>query len=237
MNLAMKKKIESFQERKTNILSFHEFLAEKRGSKSGKDPCWSGYRQVGTKTKNGRLVPNCVPIGKSKTSLKENDEIEVMISGFEDLGINEKPKVWFIDWESNVDGRCRNLWIVEGYTRPKVISKIAEVLGLEDGLDQEDWENFLNLVKEDKHGIWGELVQSVQESNYREDEENLLGVHVMDHPKPSAIHLEPRSLTLYGDYNSSSENARLVREADQNLKSWFGLSLGSIEGLKSDHWI
>lgn len=25
------------------------------------DPCWSGYHMVGTKTKNGKEVPNCVP--------------------------------------------------------------------------------------------------------------------------------------------------------------------------------
>lgn len=30
------------------------------------DPCWANYKQVGTKTKNGRTVPNCVPAGKSK---------------------------------------------------------------------------------------------------------------------------------------------------------------------------
>lgn len=27
--------------------------------------CWKGYKQVGTKEKNGRQVPNCVPIKKS----------------------------------------------------------------------------------------------------------------------------------------------------------------------------
>ena len=32
--------------------------------------CWSGYKQVGMKEKNGRKVPNCVPIKKS------NDETE-----------------------------------------------------------------------------------------------------------------------------------------------------------------
>ena len=25
------------------------------------DPCWDGYQQLGTKTKNGKEVPNCVP--------------------------------------------------------------------------------------------------------------------------------------------------------------------------------
>lgn len=31
-----------------------------------KDPCWKNYKQVGMKNKNGKQVPNCVPIGKSK---------------------------------------------------------------------------------------------------------------------------------------------------------------------------
>lgn len=36
--------------------------AANEGLKDPKDnPCWSGYHPVGTKTKNGRTVPNCVP--------------------------------------------------------------------------------------------------------------------------------------------------------------------------------
>jgi hypothetical protein len=34
--------------------SFKQFL-------EANDPCWAGYRQVGTKKKGGREVPNCVP--------------------------------------------------------------------------------------------------------------------------------------------------------------------------------
>tara|TARA_Y100001936_G_scaffold229885_1_gene252469 strand:+ start:339 stop:554 length:216 start_codon:yes stop_codon:yes gene_type:complete len=30
------------------------------------NPCWKGYEMVGTKMKNGKEVPNCVPIKKSK---------------------------------------------------------------------------------------------------------------------------------------------------------------------------
>lgn len=26
------------------------------------NPCWSGYKQVGTKKKDGKIVPNCVPV-------------------------------------------------------------------------------------------------------------------------------------------------------------------------------
>ena len=31
----------------------------------GDDPCWKNYEMVGTKTKNGKEVPNCVPKAKS----------------------------------------------------------------------------------------------------------------------------------------------------------------------------
>jgi len=30
------------------------------------DACWEGYEAVGTKKKNGKEVPNCVPKGKKK---------------------------------------------------------------------------------------------------------------------------------------------------------------------------
>jgi hypothetical protein len=48
-------------------------LAEKRDRSPGKisrseDPCWSGYHMVGTKKKNGREVPNCVPGEKGATN-------------------------------------------------------------------------------------------------------------------------------------------------------------------------
>lgn len=39
--------------------SFKTFLEENKG------PCWKGYRQLGMKKKNGRDVPNCVPVGES----------------------------------------------------------------------------------------------------------------------------------------------------------------------------
>lgn len=36
-----------------------------------KDPCWKGYTQVGSKSKGGKSVPNCVP-SKGKKVPKSN---------------------------------------------------------------------------------------------------------------------------------------------------------------------
>jgi hypothetical protein len=49
----LKKRTQEMKESK--LLSFNEFLAEKKG------PCWPGYKQVGLKKKGGKTVPNCVP--------------------------------------------------------------------------------------------------------------------------------------------------------------------------------
>jgi len=35
--------------------------------KSKDDPCWKDYVKLGTKTKGGKSVPNCVPKAKKKT--------------------------------------------------------------------------------------------------------------------------------------------------------------------------
>jgi hypothetical protein len=42
--------------------TFKQFLEEvKKPTGKLKDACWKGYTAVGTKEKNGRTVPNCVP--------------------------------------------------------------------------------------------------------------------------------------------------------------------------------
>lgn len=47
------------------------------GLKDPKDnPCWKGYKPVGTKKKNGRTVPNCVPkesVAEERTEVKDKD--------------------------------------------------------------------------------------------------------------------------------------------------------------------
>ena len=37
------------------MLTFKEYIIE------SEDPCWKGYHQLGTKKKNGKEVPNCIP--------------------------------------------------------------------------------------------------------------------------------------------------------------------------------
>jgi hypothetical protein len=39
-----------------------------------KDACWKGFTAVGMKTKNGRQVPNCVPVKKKKKKTVDHGE-------------------------------------------------------------------------------------------------------------------------------------------------------------------
>ena len=41
------------------------------------DPCWDGYVQLGTKKKDGKEVPNCVPIEEAM----EMDGVELIMEG------------------------------------------------------------------------------------------------------------------------------------------------------------
>lgn len=43
-----------------------------------KDPCWDGYEMVGTKMKNGKKVPNCVP-KKKKKKIEESETTSASI--------------------------------------------------------------------------------------------------------------------------------------------------------------
>jgi hypothetical protein len=47
-------------------VKFHKYekqgVAEETKKMKGKDPCWTGYKMIGTKEKGGRQVPNCVPV-------------------------------------------------------------------------------------------------------------------------------------------------------------------------------
>ena len=54
-NYLEKLKARTQEMKESKLLSFNEFLSEKKG------PCWPGYKQVGLKKKGGKTVPNCVP--------------------------------------------------------------------------------------------------------------------------------------------------------------------------------
>ncbi len=59
-----------------------------------KSPCWDGYEQIGTKTKDGKEVPNCVPLKQELTdemasAILENLEYETIGDDYELVDVRE----------------------------------------------------------------------------------------------------------------------------------------------------
>lgn len=44
--------------------AYYDAKRDMKEEKKNDDPCWGGYEQYGTKKKNGKTVPNCVPVKK-----------------------------------------------------------------------------------------------------------------------------------------------------------------------------
>ena len=57
------------------MLSYKEYLSEKKKGNL-KDACWSGYEAIGMKDKNGKKVPNCVPVKEDLDIPKDAPSVE-----------------------------------------------------------------------------------------------------------------------------------------------------------------
>lgn len=57
--------------------SFKQFVTEGENKQvEGGDPCWSGYEMVGKKKKNGKTVPNCVPVKEDWQKVNRQDKTD-----------------------------------------------------------------------------------------------------------------------------------------------------------------
>lgn len=57
----VKEAINAAQQAAIAIAKKKEKEEVKEETMKGKDPCWTGYKMLGTKNKNGKQVPNCIP--------------------------------------------------------------------------------------------------------------------------------------------------------------------------------
>jgi hypothetical protein len=77
-------KIERLEKILANLKQQRELAeADKTPGKidSSEDPCWKGYHMVGTKNKNGRQVPNCVPGAKGAANEDKSSGVRVQRQG------------------------------------------------------------------------------------------------------------------------------------------------------------
>jgi hypothetical protein len=69
---------------KTKRVNLKEFksLIKQIIKEESENPCWKGYQQIGTKMKNGKEVPNCVPIIKEESEYKFDNMVTAFVDEY-----------------------------------------------------------------------------------------------------------------------------------------------------------
>lgn len=71
-------------------------LSEADKKMKGADPCWKGYEMIGTKKKNGKEVPNCVPKTEEFDAVTEGESQKVTLDQIKKMltqpGLTDKDK-------------------------------------------------------------------------------------------------------------------------------------------------
>jgi len=135
------------------MLNMHHNEAVDEGLKDPKDnPCWDGYKPVGTKKLRGKTVPNCVPESvnegvnlnsdhyKALTDIElntKNRDMTTQNDGYGPLNPldekgskkfwDEKAKMWKTTIEAAKEARCGNCAFFN--QSPPVMKKIADGIG------------------------------------------------------------------------------------------------------------
>ena len=118
--------------------------------KEMENPCWKGYEMVGTKKKDGREVPNCVPVKEnivSETTGREAKEI-ARLTGTRDSIVQK-----FID-DFNLNAKNLFNFIAKG--KEKVRKDFATAMSGRPG----------NKYQGDFVGMFGEDINSDDDVNY-----------------------------------------------------------------------
>ena len=120
------------------------------------NPCWKGYEMVGTKTKNGKEVPNCVPINEETAVYKDWDEftnpdyILVTLKNGKKLKIQQKS----IKGGKNVYLAILKAFNDENYPiTNKLVTGMVDRLG-ESAMCNECWETEDELECDDNGNCW-----------------------------------------------------------------------------------
>ena len=92
-----------------------------------KKPCQAGYEQYGMKTKDGKQVPNCIPIKMT------DDETKNILGSLSDSGVKMSDDYVFvdeIDQDSDLDNKDWANYLIK--EKKSTLSKIKGLLGLKD---------------------------------------------------------------------------------------------------------
>jgi hypothetical protein len=98
--------------------SLRNKIAEAKKMK-GEDPCWDDYKMIGTKTKNGREVPNCVPkesVAEGKEEQEYDYEGDMAMSDLRSILHNAKTVHDMLEPNTNIPEWCQSkITLAEDY--------------------------------------------------------------------------------------------------------------------------
>tara|TARA_R110000782_G_scaffold31693_2_gene77702 strand:- start:1299 stop:3407 length:2109 start_codon:yes stop_codon:yes gene_type:complete len=95
-----------------------------------KSPCWDGYEQYGTKMKDGKEVPNCIPLSTDLSS----DNVKVVLGSLAETGVQMNDD-WQVVDELDEDSEYSNEDWANFLIKEKpetTLSKIKRIVGLKD---------------------------------------------------------------------------------------------------------
>lgn len=84
------------------LYNFSQFLKE------AKNPCWTGYRQIGTKNKKGRKVPNCVPVKESDDEKTYSFDELTPEAQENAISLNREKSIEGFDWWEDLTSKFEN---------------------------------------------------------------------------------------------------------------------------------
>jgi len=166
----------------------------------------------------------------------ESEEIEDLISGFEDLGINQPLESWVLDmgsWNEEVSNRF--LFVCIAHTRSEAAGLIFNYYDkdlIDEYIDEEEREKIFQSIQNGSFSFQEAIELMNREDDSREVSDSsqfeIKGVYVLGRntssKKQGIYHIE-----LYRNTMSLDEILDNVKKVDQELMGLVGKNLDSIE--------
>lgn len=156
--------------------------------------------------------------------LTENSEEEInsTISGFEDLGINDPPQVWFFSCDSRADGFIEELLVVEATTEIKAIKMVLNHFGI-DYEEEEDGSistEYFDSIKDLQD------LATACEDYYSDVNYSFSFIDRITHPFPSRYQPGLTEYSIYRQYHEGLSNAfNEINKTNAELKRKYGIGL------------
>lgn len=169
----------------------------------------------------------------------ESEEIEDLISGFEDLGINQPLESWVLDMESSCgDDTARFLFVCIAHTKSEAAGLIFNYYDedLIDGyIDEEEREEIFQSIQNGSFSFQEaiELMNKEDDSGEVSDSSQfeIKGVYALGR-NSSSKKQEIYHIELYRNTMSLDEILDSVKKVDQELMGLVGKNLDSIQSYK-----